>query len=1016
MSNFHAKRGAQLRRTTLAAALAVGLGLTGGAHAQSTTGSLNGQAPAAADETVMIVGDTGFTREVPVDASGRFRISNLPVGLYQVSLKQGGNVVDTRKDVSLTVGAGTTVNFAGAASSSNATALSAITVSANSLPAIDTSSVDSRTVITARELKTLPLARNAEAIALLAPGTVQGSGYFGNVISFGGAGATENAYYINGYNTSDPLANLGGVGLPYGSIDQQETYTGGYSAKYGRSDGGVLSQVGKRGTNEWHFGAQVLWEPRFADESPKNVYYSRGKILPPALGGAYTYQDPDLPGTIYRRREDNTGWTTTYAAYVGGPLIADKLFFFVAAEQEKNKRKSTSSIEAAQSSNTFLDEKQPKVYAKVDWNINDSNILEATYIHSTDSTNGDLYAYDYDTREDGNFISKFQATKNSQQFYIAKYTSYITDDLTFSATYGKSTVSTYTASLNPSTAPFLSGTARQNPAYTGGNRITNDQTETGFFPPDAGSRTHGVRADIDYRLGDHDLSVGIDNMNYGASNVGQGTSGPGYLWIYSNTSNPNLPLVPGLGVGAPGGDGYFVQQYILNTVTNASVSQQAYYLQDRWQISDRLLASIGVRNDKFTNNNALGQAYVNQDNQWAPRLGLSWDVFGDSSLKVYGNVGRYYLALPNSVAIRGASPSTFTREYFDYTGIRPDGTPILGQALGPGPVSTNDEYGQAPDPKTVTALNLKSQYQDEYILGFDKTLGSSWVAGAKATYRDLKVAIDDVCDPDRVATKLAADGGNPDDYLFRGCYIFNPGETNDIRVNRLDGTGNTTVRMTTEDWGFTKGAKRKYYALDLYLEHPYDGKWQARVDYTFSKSYGNTEGQVKSDIGQDDISKTQDWDAAALMVGSNGLLANNRKHQFKARGAYSITQEWLVSGTLRIQSGSPKSCLGFFGPYAGDPISYGNSYHFCGGQISPPGASGNNPWTRALDLAVAYRPNFADQKLAIGLDVFNVLNGRKAVQSYPRYEAEKFTVDNRYDQGLYFQTPRYARLSVSYDF
>ena len=49
---------------------------------------------------------------------------------------------------------------------------------------------------------------------------------------------------------------------------------------------------------------------------------------------------------------------------------------------------------------------------------------------------------------------------------------------------------------------------------------------------------------------------------------------------------------------------------------------------------------------------------------------------GDSTFKVFGNAGRYFLAMPNNVAIRGASASTFTREYFSYTGIAPDGTPI----------------------------------------------------------------------------------------------------------------------------------------------------------------------------------------------------------------------------------------------------------------------------------------------------------------------------------------------------
>src|SRR5699024_4674695 len=136
------------------------------------------------------------------------------------------------------------------------------------------------TVVTARELEQLPISQNAESIALLAPSTVAASGYYGNAVSFGGAGATENAYYVNGYNTTKPFNNQGGFQLPYGSIAQQKTYTGGYSAKYGRSYGGVISQNGKRGTNQWHFGGQVSWIPRSTRATPRNLYYQSFEDLP----------------------------------------------------------------------------------------------------------------------------------------------------------------------------------------------------------------------------------------------------------------------------------------------------------------------------------------------------------------------------------------------------------------------------------------------------------------------------------------------------------------------------------------------------------------------------------------------------------------------------------------------------------------------------------------------------------------------------------------------------------------
>ena len=973
-------------RHALAAALAMSFGFTGVAMAQSTTGTFFGQAPVG--DSVTVTSQTGLTREVSVDSSGHYRISNMPVGVYSVQLKKDGSVVDSRDNVTLAVGVNTEISFA-------AKTLSTVTVNANALPQIDVASVDSRSVITSKDLQRLPLGRTAESIALLAPGVVQGSAFFKNSLSFGGGSPSENAYYINGFSTSDPLSNLGGVGLPYGSIEQQETYIGGYSAKYGRSDGGVISQIGKQGTNEWHFGGQMLWEPRFLESDPVNRYYPNM-----SFPSGYSYVDSTLPGSIYQYRKSDKQWRTVYSAYVGGPLIKDKLFFFLAAEAEK-----------------------------VNWNITDNHLLELTHIVNkqpadaglldpANVSSGQYYGYNYSNNTTGGALGLYPTwSKDTSTYDIAKYTGYITQDLTVSATFGKSKVtnSTRIPGMN-STDPFLINPNLENPAYTGGNIITNSNTTRLITAPDASSRTHGLRLDVDYHLGSHDLSAGMDNMYFHAHDQGSTTSGPGYTWRYSKTSKLTTPIND---FAAAPLQPYYVRQRIFSSTTSMSVAQKAYYLEDKWQVTDRWLVDIGLRNDKFTNYNNSEQAYVRSGNQWAPRLGASWDVFGDASLRLYANLGRYYLALPSSVAIRGASASTYTDQYFTYTGISANGTPTGLSSLGPAH-SADNEYGVTPDPKTFTATDLRSEFQDELILGFDKTLGSSWTTGAKFTLRKLQSAIDDVCDMDKLAAKIDSMGLNSADYNTGtpGCRLFNPGHSNTFAVARNDGTGYTNVTMSTSDWGFTQGTKRKYYALDTYLEHPYDGKWQARVDYVFSRSYGNTEGQVRSDIGQTDVSKTEDWDGAAIMENSNGLLFNDRTHSIKAFGAYSITPEWMVSARVLLQSGAPKTCLGYYGPNIAkhDPMTYGSAYHYCFGQPSAPGALGRMPWTQRLDLGLNYRPMFAQQKLAFGLDVFNVLNRQAPSQWNATSESSYQSVSNTYGLGMYYNQPRYVRLSVSYDY
>ncbi len=1000
-----------LKRSALSAVL---FSIVGAVAAQSTTGTLFGTAAGAEGATVVAQSESGLRRTVVVDAQGRYSFGALPVGRYSVSVQRDGRVIEQQENVQLRVGSGTDVSFA---AHGPATTLDAVNVSAANLPKIDVTHTVSKSVITSEQLDVLPLGRSAESIALLAPGVVAGSGEFSNgsrsVLSFGGASVTENAYYLNGFNVTNPLNNLGGISLPYGSIDQQETFTGGYGAGYGRSTGGVINQLGKRGTNRWRFGAQVAWTPAELAESPESVNYPDM-----ALPDGYAYENESKPGTLYRYRRGDKATTTTYSGYVSGPLIEDRLFIHLAAESNRREGVSTASEASAQQARNHYRVDTPKFYGKIDWNINDSNILEYTRFQDTDRSGGYYTGFDYDTLTEGDRTGTFpNTTKATTDVDIVKYTGYLNDDLTLSAVWGRTRVGNLEFNPLDSGNPFISGAGNQDPSLTGGAPVRNDQAGLYTKASDAGSTTQGLRMDLQYRIGNHELTAGVDNMTYRAHNEGQSMTGPGHAWIYSR-GNPAASPNPGFGIAPPDGNGYFVQKYIFSTTTSMSVKQKAYYLEDRWQLTPEWLLTLGLRNDRFTNYNSDGRAYVESGDQWAPRLGASWDVFGDASLKVFANLGRYYLALPNSVAIRGASASTYTREYFTYTGIDADGNPTGLTPLGDGPVSTNNEYGQAPDPRSVAPTDLRSQYQDELILGFEKTLGTTWNSGAKLTFRRLQSAIDDTCDSGRFADRLAGMGLDPDAYELPGCVIFNPGQTNTFQVRHRDGSGYTPVSMSTSDWGYDgKKAKREYVAVDLFIEHPMSERWYARLDYTWSRSFGNTEGQVKSDIGQDDVSKTQDWDAVSLMEYAGGYLANDRRHQLKAFGAYQINDEWMASSTVRVMSGMPKSCLGYYGSDQSDPAhGYGSAYHYCNGEPSRPGDAGRQPWTAQLDMGVMYRPAFADNRLGLGLNVFNVLNQRRQLQSTAKYQTGPDTVSNLYGMGSHFTPPRTVRLTASYDF
>jgi len=1014
------------RRTALAVAIGLGT-VAGAAMAQSNvTGSIFGQVNPQQGNTVTISNpDTGFARSITVDANGRYRFSSLPPGSYKVTLENNGAVVSQRDNVSVTISGGSEVSFGSAASATEASTLEGVSVSATAMPSIDVSSVDTRTVITAEQLNKLPITRDVLAAALLAPGVIGNSSYkdaLGNPVpSFGGSASSENAYFINGYAVTNPLTSIGLTQLPFDAIDQQQVLTGGYGAEFGRSTGGVINIVTKRGTNEWHGGVYTIWEPSGTRASPRNNNYPDT--------GFY----PTTDGTIYQYTKKNNYWRSTIGAYASGPLIKDKLFFYIDAEMNRREGQGIASsttagaITSATVGRNGWNEYQykiPRWLAKIDWNITDDHHIELTGVSDKSEYTSKTYGFSYATLGHGQTQNGGVYTKDGGDLYVGKYTGYITDNFTVSALYGQQRLDhiqlPYQYNPNCPLISIATAQARAPGLSYGGCQTTSAAVRV----PGANDETNGWRLDLEYRLGDHDIRFGADRQE---AKSFTGTSLPGgYSWTYNFQNNPGQAIDAGHGVGSPaaagglGTQGYYVTRAYTTTSAKVKTVQESQYIDDHWQLTDRWMIYAGLRNEQFKNYNGNNEVYAKQRHQLAPRLGVSWDVNGDSTLKIYANAGRYHLAMPNNVAVRAASGSLGTSEYFSYTGIDPTtGAPTglvsvpVNQAAGytcngTNAVSANLECGIAPDPRTVAAKGLKSHYQDEYIAGLDQALTPSLNWGVKLTWRQLRSAIDDTCTP--------ALGG--------ACFLFNPGTGNTFLQEQDDGS--FVAVHYSKDALQLPDLKRKYYAVDLYLEHPFSDKWYGRIDYTWSRSYGNTEGQLASDLdtgngGQADVSVTQDWDLPQLMVGANGKLPNNRTHQIKAFGYYQFSDDWRFGANLNIASGRPKNCTSFY-PTADAGLYNGSFYYWCGlpgtpGYArSPRGSAGNTPWTYVVNLNAAYTPSWLDKNLTFQVDVLNVLNKQTPTSYNPRYAQSRSTVNPLYDRELNFTDPRTVRFTARYDF
>lgn len=957
------------KRTLTAAAVAAAMGLSVGAYAQSTTGSITGTVVNQANNvmpgatiTVRNV-ETGYTRTVQAEEDGSYRFNALPVGRYTVTGVREGFEAFTSEPFQVSIGSASRVRIP------LGTNMETIDVSGSAISMIDTTTAESALNITTTEIDRLPVPRNLSDVALLAPSTTKGDPQLGggDLVSFSGASVAENAFYINGLNVTDFRNGLGGSTVPFEFYKAFEVKSGGYSAEFGRSTGGVVNAVTKSGTNEFHWGANAYYSPDTFKEDSPNVYYRDG--------GIYLVNEKDK----YSKLDANI--------YASGPIIEDKLFYYVLYNP-----RDISSEYAYSRGNRFNEQSQDNAFwgAKVDWNITSDHIVELTAFSDQRDTDTDTYLYDLEASQRGDMLGTTVSSSGGTN-WIASYTGYLTDDFTLSVAYGENK---YERSSQPSTAdcPIIQdnrdGTIENLGCWTSSTIASGEDVRKQF------------RVDAEYYLGDHYLRFGYDSEKNTATENTRYSGGAYYYYSQFTPDNNTLP--GGVPVDA-NRDVLEIDRY--SAGGSFDVNSTAIYIEDKWTITNELTARIGLRNESFENLNANGEAFIEVDNQLAPRLGLTWDVDGLGEEKWFVNYGRYYLPIAANTNIRMAGNEFFTQQWYYLDGINSDGTPVYDQnALITENILSD---GEVPDVSEILDQEIDPMYQDEYILGYERVVGDNWTVGVKGIYRDLKSVIDDI------TPALAVEANGYDDSGALSYILTNPGQ--DVTV-KYDQDGDGTLEQTTftaADLGYPEPV-RKYAAIEFTFERAWNDDWSLRGSYTWAHSWGNAEGYVKSDNGQDDAGLTTDWDFPYLMDGAYGNLPNDRRHTVKVFGSYSVADNFTVGANLLVQSGRPLNGFSNHYPPAPGQYEYGDTY-YVGDTFTPRGFFGRTPWIVDLSLNAQYTMKVGEGDLTLRADVYNVFNAQNPV-AYNEQSETNGSVNKAYHLPYSYQTPRSVMLSASLRF
>src|SRR5882672_8720678 len=267
--------------------------------------------------------DTGLLRKTETQADGSYRVPELPIGTYDVTVEKTGFQTSITSSVRVDVAAERHVDSA----LKPGEVKEQITVSGEALPLIEITNATLGGTLTQETVKDLPInGRDYTKLIYLNPG-VAGSpdqitdspGSFG-VFSMNGARGRSNNYLLDGTDMNDgyrndPAINQGGVFatpsaiLPIDAVSDMAVLSN-FEPEYGRNGGAVVNIVTRSGTNQFHGSA---------------FEYLRNN----ALDARNFFNTSDPPKAPFHNNQ--------FGGSLGGPIVKDKTFFFLDYEGQRER-------------------------------------------------------------------------------------------------------------------------------------------------------------------------------------------------------------------------------------------------------------------------------------------------------------------------------------------------------------------------------------------------------------------------------------------------------------------------------------------------------------------------------------------------------------------------------------------------------------------------------------------------------------------------------------------------------
>ena len=911
------------------------------------------------------------TRTAVTSADGRYRFPSVPPGAYKVTgtLSGFGKV---QKNATVTLDSTATVNL-----SLSLSTTAEVTVTGEA-PLVDVASTTTGTNYSAKVIDKLPVGRNYADIVFTQPG-VQAD--FGETmgrsmaISVYGSTSSENMFLIDGVNTTNVIKGIQGKDINNEFIQEVEVKTGGYQAEYGRNTGGVVNVITKSGGNEFHGGVFGYYNDtgmRADIKIPQTPEFSE-------TGDAA--QTPVGPNTFLSK--DNR---QEFGADLGGFILKDKIWFFGAYDRVTINQELQPVAGPRADENFPIDLTQNKYSGKLTLNPFQGTSIVGTVFSDAQTQQGAIATpngfspFSYDGRRDvggPDYGARLNQLFGSLGIFTFQYAQHSDRFATKPFGVGIPQIRDYTTDPTGTGTNF---TALDGFGLVFGPTINNSSKREAYGASfTAYVQNHEIKVGGDYQ---HDATFGQTFFTGGQQlrvrpclNSVQNPGDTSFCDLskapfYTNADGQTQQVFYQHDLLADGTADNF--QIIPASPFNTPTKRYSAYVQDQWRIIPTLTINAGVRYDSekfygFSPDPSIGEFQAfSLNNEWAPRIGFTWDFIGDGTSKLYASGGRFYYSLPTDLNVRVFTANSAVQAYnYDPNSLNQDPTAPRRLNFQGGSAS-----GEPVDGWTDGQLNgtprLKAAYQDEVTVGVEKSLDPTLSVGLKGTYRTLGRTIEDRCDLDgNVAPST--------------CALMNPGGDGQAASGffpTCNGTANPTDPTAGEcsSTGVPVGdAKRIFRGIELTARKQFTNQLWAQASFLYSSLRGNYSGAIREASGQTDPGINADYDYYQFSQNGYGNLELDRPVQARIDAVYNAPFGLSLGAQFYVRSGVPLSKDGFF-----------NNFYTTELFLEPRGTFGRTPTDYDLNLSLGYNLNVGPVTVTPQLYLLNALN-RQTITAYDTF-------------------------------